>query len=92
MHNIQIEAAKNGVIARVGCWTLVFNDITQFSLELNRYLTNPEQVEKEYHAKFGSKSDQIGAILRETEQQAYNAVPTQAVYAGERNGALGGRY
>ena len=48
MYNITIEGVLNGFIVKVGCQTLVFNDIEKVASELVRYQKDPAGVEKEY--------------------------------------------
>ncbi|HEY5960938.1 MAG TPA: hypothetical protein VIV60_30490 [Polyangiaceae bacterium] len=45
---ITIIPVLNGYICNVGCQRVVFQDRNQMILELNKYLENPDEVEKEY--------------------------------------------
>ncbi len=55
MKSIRIDPADNGSIVKVGCLTLVFENIERLIVELRRYYENPEKVEKEYLAKYQKK-------------------------------------
>lgn len=48
---INIVPVLNGLVVKVGCQTVVFNDIKQFIFELETYLKDPERVEKIYREK-----------------------------------------
>ncbi len=53
MRDVRIKKVMNGFVVEVGCQILVFNDTAVFLAELARYLTNPDEVEKEYVTKLG---------------------------------------
>ncbi len=48
IRSIKIEAVLNGFIVYIGCQTLVFDSAAVLADELERYLKNPMEVEKEY--------------------------------------------
>jgi hypothetical protein len=49
MRDIRIEPALNGWIVYVGCSRVVFqDDINKLLRELQRYIQNPDLVEREY--------------------------------------------
>ena len=52
---IRIRPATNGIIVDVGCKPFVYqdNDLPSFLTDLNTYLLNPEQTEKEVAEKYG---------------------------------------
>ena len=52
---IRIRPATNGIIVDVGCKPFVYqdNDLPSFFTDLNTYLLNPEQTEKEVAEKYG---------------------------------------
>jgi hypothetical protein len=53
MRDVTISKVMNGFIVKVGCQTLVFQEQTAMIVELNNYLTNPEETEKRFVEKFG---------------------------------------
>jgi len=46
IRDIKIKAVLNGFIVECGCQTIVFNNIDELTVELNRYLNSPDKVEK----------------------------------------------
>lgn len=50
--SVTIERQLNGYLVRVGCQTLVFEDVVKLIHELARYLADPAAVEREYLEKF----------------------------------------
>lgn len=48
MRTITISPAMNGLIVKVGCQTLVFENHDHFITALTNYLANPDGVEKEW--------------------------------------------
>ena len=53
MRTVSISKCMNGYIVQVGCQTLVFNYAEAMLGELDKYLKDPEGVEKAYTAKYG---------------------------------------
>ena len=53
MRTVSINKCMNGYIVQVGCQTLVFNYAEAMLGELDKYLKDPEGVEKAYTAKYG---------------------------------------
>lgn len=56
MRSVSIHRAMNGFIVDVGCQRLVFNSSRTLIAELERYLDNPLDVEKEYLHRYGMES------------------------------------
>lgn len=52
LRQITIEAAANGWVVQVGCQRFVFESLSGMLREIERYLTNPEQAEKEAYQRF----------------------------------------
>lgn len=50
MRDVIITPALNGWIVKVGCATVVFENLEPMLNELRRYVRTPERVEKEYLA------------------------------------------
>lgn len=50
-YGITIMTVLNGFTVNVGCKTVVFETREKLLSELERYLKNPQQVQKEYLAK-----------------------------------------
>ena len=48
IRDINISAVLNGWVVKVGCQTLVFDEITKLVLSLSDYLRNPEETEKRF--------------------------------------------
>jgi len=48
MRDIGIRAVLNGYVVTAGCQALVFQDRENMLREIGRYLSKPEEVEKEY--------------------------------------------
>ncbi len=48
MHEVKIKPVLNGFICKVGCQTVVFNNIDKMLVELEEYLKNPKEKEKDY--------------------------------------------
>ena len=46
--SVTIQKVLNGYFINVGCQTVVFETREKMLFEVNRYLENPAQVEKEY--------------------------------------------
>jgi hypothetical protein len=57
--SITIAPATNGWVVSVGCWVLVFENTETLSLELGRYLRNPDEVEKEYIQRYIPNSGEV---------------------------------
>ena len=53
-HPITIHEVRNGYIIAVGCNQLVFETREKMLSEIERYLKNRMQVEKEYAEKYGN--------------------------------------
>jgi len=48
MHKITIEGVLNGWIVKVGCQTVVFDEMDAMLDEIEAYINHPEEVEKKY--------------------------------------------
>lgn len=48
LRKITIKSVLNGFIVKVGCQTLVFDDVNVMLSELGKYLLDPDEVEREY--------------------------------------------
>lgn len=55
VYTVTIESVQNGFLVGVGCWRLVFEQQAHLLAEVARYLSQPDQVEQEYQAKYGMK-------------------------------------
>ena len=51
-YSIKIDFLSRGCIVNIGCKTIPFENIENAIAEINRYVNNPEEVEKEYNEKF----------------------------------------
>ena len=51
-YSIKIDFLSIGCIVNIGCKTIPFEKIEDAITEINRYVNNPEEVEKEYNEKF----------------------------------------
>ena len=51
-YSIKIDFLSRGCIVNIGCKTIPFENIENAITEINRYVNNPEEVEKEYNEKF----------------------------------------
>lgn len=54
IRNISIEPTMNGYIVKIVCQSLSFESRTNLLSELGKYLDNPQQMEKEYVARYGN--------------------------------------
>ncbi len=48
IRDFTVRAVLNGYVVNIGCQTLVFNNPAALCDEIERYLRNPQAVEKEY--------------------------------------------
>lgn len=53
MRDVKISKVMNGFTVGVGCQTLVFESRDGLIAALDAYLRNPEEVEKQFTAKYG---------------------------------------
>lgn len=51
MQQVKINPVTNGYLVQVGCKTVVFENRENMLSELRRYLTDPDEVMKEYIEK-----------------------------------------
>ena len=51
-YSIKIDFLSRGCIVSIGCKTIPFEKVEDAITEINRYVNNPEEVEKEYNEKF----------------------------------------
>lgn len=51
-YSIKIDFLSRGCIVNIGCKTIPFEKVEDAITEINRYVNNPEEVEKEYNEKF----------------------------------------
>lgn len=56
MRDVTISAVMNGFVVKVGCQTLVFQKQREMLETLDRYLTNPENVERQFVEQYGLKN------------------------------------
>jgi hypothetical protein len=57
MREVKISPVLNGWIVTVGCQSVVFQDREVMIGEVDRYIGDPDKVEKEYMAKAKNKMD-----------------------------------
>lgn len=50
LKDITITSVLNGWIVRVGCQTVVFNDMARMLKDIEAYLNNPVEAEKSYQS------------------------------------------
>ena len=51
-YSIRIEFLSRGCVVNIGCKSIPFEKVEDAFTEINRYVNNPEEVEKEYNEKF----------------------------------------
>lgn len=51
-YGIKIDFLSRGCVVNIGCKTIPFEKVKDAITEINRYVNNPEEVEKEYNEKF----------------------------------------
>ncbi len=51
-YSIKIDFLSRGCIVNIGCKNIPFEKVEDAITEINRYVNNPEEVEKEYNEKF----------------------------------------
>ena len=51
-YSIRIEFLSRGCVVNIGCKSIPFEKVEDAITEINRYVNNPEEVEKEYYEKF----------------------------------------
>ena len=51
-YSIRIEFLSKGCVVNIGCKNIPFEKVEDAITEINRYVNNPEEVEKEYNEKF----------------------------------------
>ena len=51
-YSIKIDFLSRGCIVNIGCKNIPFEKVEDAITEINRYVNNPEEVEKEYYEKF----------------------------------------
>ena len=51
-YSIKIDFLSRGCIVNIGCKNIPFENVEYAITEINRYVNNPEEVEKEYNEKF----------------------------------------
>lgn len=56
LHELRITKVDNGWIVKAGCMTFVFDSAEKLSLEIARYLNNPNEVSKEYMEKYSGQA------------------------------------
>lgn len=76
MYNVMIKPALNGWQVEVGCQTLVFNDMSTLLKELEKYLKDPEGVEKHY------RENAINSKHTLPRPEEHIEAPPQPVYIG----------
>ncbi len=48
MYEVRITGVLNGFVCKIGCQTVVFDNIETMLAELGKYLRNPSEMEKRY--------------------------------------------
>ena len=51
-YSIKIDFLSRGCVVNIGCKNIPFEKVEDAITEINRYINNPEEVEKEYNEKF----------------------------------------
>ncbi len=51
-YSIKIDFLSRGCVVNIGCKSIPFEKVEDAITEINRYVNNPEEVEKEYNEKF----------------------------------------
>ena len=51
-YSIRIDFLSRGCVVNIGCKNIPFEKVEDAITEINRYVNNPEEVEKEYNEKF----------------------------------------
>ena len=51
-YSIKIDFLSRGCVVNIGCKNIPFEKVEDAITEINRYVNNPEEVEKEYYEKF----------------------------------------
>ena len=51
-YSIKIDFLSRGCVVNIGCKNIPFEKVEDAITEINRYVNNPEEVEKEYNKKF----------------------------------------
>ena len=51
-YSIRIDFLSRGCVVYIGCKNIPFEKVEDAITEINRYVNNPEEVEKEYNEKF----------------------------------------
>ena len=51
-YSIKIDFLSRGCVVNIGCKNIPFEKVEDAITEINRYVNNPEEVEKEYNEKF----------------------------------------
>ena len=50
-YSIKIDFLSRGCVVNIGCKNIPFEKVEDAITEINRYVNNPEEVEKEYYEK-----------------------------------------
>ena len=50
-YSIKIDFLSRGCVVNIGCKNIPFEKVEDAITEINRYVNNPEEVEKEYNEK-----------------------------------------
>ena len=51
-YSIKIDFLSRGCVVNIGCKNIPFEKVEDAITEINRYVNDPEEVEKEYNEKF----------------------------------------
>ena len=51
-YSIKIDFLSRGCVVNIGCKNIPFEKVEDAIAEINRYVNNPEEVEKEHYEKF----------------------------------------
>ena len=51
-YSIRIDFLSRGCVVNIGCKQIPYEKVEDAITEINRYVNNPEEVEKEYNEKF----------------------------------------
>ena len=65
LREIRIKPVLNGWIVKVGCQTVVFRFLPKMLEEIEKYLANPDETEKEYQESAVNAKHTFGVVCNE---------------------------
>ena len=81
IQKIEITGVDNGINAKVGCKTLVYQqkDLGQFSQDLKDYFADPEKTQKKIYKRYG---------IEDTGTRGWVTINAGDTYVGQWQGAV----